>query len=406
MSTTPHPVSHAPAAIKEPAPPDMLSDAQLARIDHVASGATKGTWHLQDSNSCRRIGTNEQDGCVLHATRNPHDGVIDLGGPYSNLQYIVAVQPEVVQALVAELRYHRAVAALREAEWNRNLDAANSNAVGRDLDGVPQPFSGAIVLLETIAEFGALPFIGGNPTAMRNDCLRLATELRGAVPMDVTANAAPADSAPSVAAYSARPTNLTCPRCGATGLHACPGTPLEAMSAEKLAELDRALDSAEAAEEADRQLIKGAADDAPVGYGGHIRCGQTRALEILVKTAAWMKKEIPADEPGAHVAGYSLQSAVDQIEECQLAMGGAAARCELAQNLELVLRWIGQLPVSTTGATSKLMVVRFLLDWVHGGMQEPGDQFRPHAEWPASEVFGAIAAKGNQAQLQKPGPAE
>lgn len=50
---------------------------------------------------------------------------------------------------------------------------------GRNLDGVPQPYSGAIVLLETIAECGAQSFYeDGKPTPNRELCLKFAAELR------------------------------------------------------------------------------------------------------------------------------------------------------------------------------------------------------------------------------------
>lgn len=56
----------------------------------------------------------------------------------------------------------------------------DTSHVGRGLDDMPQPFAGAIVLLETIAECGARPYIGGDPTPMRETCMRFASELRTA----------------------------------------------------------------------------------------------------------------------------------------------------------------------------------------------------------------------------------
>jgi hypothetical protein len=51
--------------------------------------------------------------------------------------------------------------------------------VGRNLDDMPQPFAGAIVLLETIAQCGATAFDEmGTPTPNRALCLRFAGELR------------------------------------------------------------------------------------------------------------------------------------------------------------------------------------------------------------------------------------
>lgn len=56
---------------------------------------------------------------------------------------------------------------------------SDTSTVGKDLDNVPQPYSGAIVLFETIAQCGATAFDGmGNPTPNRELCLRFANELR------------------------------------------------------------------------------------------------------------------------------------------------------------------------------------------------------------------------------------
>jgi hypothetical protein len=55
----------------------------------------------------------------------------------------------------------------------------DTRAVGNNLDNVPQPYAGAIVLLETIAQCGATSHDGmGNPTPNRELCLRFASELR------------------------------------------------------------------------------------------------------------------------------------------------------------------------------------------------------------------------------------
>lgn len=56
----------------------------------------------------------------------------------------------------------------------------DTSAVGLDMEGIEQPYAGAVVLLETIAEFGAVPFVDGAATPMRDDCLRLARGLREA----------------------------------------------------------------------------------------------------------------------------------------------------------------------------------------------------------------------------------
>jgi hypothetical protein len=53
--------------------------------------------------------------------------------------------------------------------------------IGIDLDGMPQPYAGAIVLLETIAQCGALAFFAdGSATPNHELCLRFAGELREA----------------------------------------------------------------------------------------------------------------------------------------------------------------------------------------------------------------------------------
>jgi hypothetical protein len=55
----------------------------------------------------------------------------------------------------------------------------DTSRVGRDLDDVPQPYAGAVVLLETIAACGAQPFFAnGDSTPMRQLCQRFAGELR------------------------------------------------------------------------------------------------------------------------------------------------------------------------------------------------------------------------------------
>lgn len=55
----------------------------------------------------------------------------------------------------------------------------DTRKVGVGLDHVSQPFCGSIVLLETIAEAGALAFYAdGTPTPMRETCLKFADELR------------------------------------------------------------------------------------------------------------------------------------------------------------------------------------------------------------------------------------
>lgn len=54
----------------------------------------------------------------------------------------------------------------------------NTDHVGRNLDGVPQPYAGAIVLLETIAECGARAFVGEDRTENSKLCTRFANELR------------------------------------------------------------------------------------------------------------------------------------------------------------------------------------------------------------------------------------
>jgi hypothetical protein len=59
--------------------------------------------------------------------------------------------------------------------------ARTAHIAGLDLDDMPQPYAGAIVMFETIAEFGMEShYANGQPTENRDLCLRLARELRDA----------------------------------------------------------------------------------------------------------------------------------------------------------------------------------------------------------------------------------
>lgn len=69
-------------------------------------------------------------------------------------------------------------AALAQQSAERADRIRNTDHVGRNLDGVPQPYAGAIVLLETIAECGALAFVGEQRTPMSETCTRFANDLR------------------------------------------------------------------------------------------------------------------------------------------------------------------------------------------------------------------------------------
>lgn len=64
--------------------------------------------------------------------------------------------------------------------------------VGRDLEAVPQPYAGAIVLLETIAECGADAFDEqGAATPNRRLCLQFAEQLRAAVTRPIVVGGRP-----------------------------------------------------------------------------------------------------------------------------------------------------------------------------------------------------------------------
>lgn len=54
----------------------------------------------------------------------------------------------------------------------------NTDHVGRDMDDIPQPYAGAIVLLETISECGAKAYIGRERTPNSELCMKFANDLR------------------------------------------------------------------------------------------------------------------------------------------------------------------------------------------------------------------------------------
>lgn len=64
------------------------------------------------------------------------------------------------------------------AESAPSGEHGNTDHVGRDMDSIEQPFAGAIVLLETIAECGAIAYIDGQRTQNSELCRRFAAELR------------------------------------------------------------------------------------------------------------------------------------------------------------------------------------------------------------------------------------
>lgn len=75
-----------------------------------------------------------------------------------------------IQGLIAQL----SSSAQEQAGTEPDMDN-----VGRGLEGLPQPYAGAVVLLETIAQCGAIAFDEtGAPTPNRELCLRFAGELR------------------------------------------------------------------------------------------------------------------------------------------------------------------------------------------------------------------------------------
>ncbi|HJV72703.1 MAG TPA: hypothetical protein VJ654_00650 [Noviherbaspirillum sp.] len=73
-------------------------------------------------------------------------------------------------------------------------EAARDDAIGEGLDEVDQPYAGTIVLLETIAQYGAKSFDDGNPTPMRALCLRFAAEIRADQSQIALQHAAPAQA--------------------------------------------------------------------------------------------------------------------------------------------------------------------------------------------------------------------
>lgn len=96
-------------------------------------------------------------------------------------KYIAAFDPPTVLALIAQARTAQPAGAAdtTASESGEAVTHGNTDHVGRDLDGMPQPFAGAIVLLETIAECGALAFFpDGSRTPNSNLCKRFADELR------------------------------------------------------------------------------------------------------------------------------------------------------------------------------------------------------------------------------------
>lgn len=105
------------------------------------------------------------DAQIAQARTSTIDGVLDA--LHTNLPY-----PTEACAVVRVFATHPAAPVEDKI--------GNTDHVGRDLDDMPQPYAGAIVLLETIAECGARPYIGEDPTPMRGDCYRFAKELREA----------------------------------------------------------------------------------------------------------------------------------------------------------------------------------------------------------------------------------
>lgn len=81
-----------------------LREAALAAVNSthapaVVRRADTAAWHLQTSNSFRRIGAHG-DGDVLVATNHWRDGQPDLLAPSGVLDYIVAAQPRVMLQLL------------------------------------------------------------------------------------------------------------------------------------------------------------------------------------------------------------------------------------------------------------------------------------------------------------------
>ena len=76
----------------------------LDELERLARAATPGPWHVQDSNSWRRIGTDRIDGAVVCPINQRHDGHPDLGARRDDLDYIAACSPDVVLKLIETLR--------------------------------------------------------------------------------------------------------------------------------------------------------------------------------------------------------------------------------------------------------------------------------------------------------------
>lgn len=65
----------------------------------ITAGDLRRPWHVQTSNSFRRIGTDRGDGDVLCAVTQRSDGHPDLHAPPDVLDYITAAHPLVVLEL-------------------------------------------------------------------------------------------------------------------------------------------------------------------------------------------------------------------------------------------------------------------------------------------------------------------
>ena len=83
-----------------------MADKQINKLRELAvkisTGDLQQPWHVQTSNSFRRIGTDRGDGNVLCAVNQHPDGHPDLHAAPGVLDYIVAAHPAVMLELIEQ----------------------------------------------------------------------------------------------------------------------------------------------------------------------------------------------------------------------------------------------------------------------------------------------------------------